>query len=210
MYRHKAKRIFLKVIIMSRLSQVTLLSLATLLLAFPAWSHSGGNMSGFQSGLLHPISGFDHVVAMVAVGLWGGILGKPALWLLPVAFPIAMAVAGAAGAAGILLPGIEAGIALSGIILGLMVLFAVRPPLWVAAVVVGFFAVFHGHAHGTELPETADPITYSVGFVIATGVLHLLGVAIGMSWKWRPGQFIVRACGGAIALAGTAFLTGIA
>ncbi len=184
--------------------------LTMVLIASPAMAHVGGDLGGFQSGLMHPISGLDHVVAMIAVGLWGGILGAPAIWLLPIVFPLAMAVAGALGVAGIPLPGVEAGIALSGIMLGLLVVFSVRTPLWMAALVVGFFALFHGHAHGTELPEAGNPTVYAVGFVLSTGLLHLLGIAVGQLGKWQIGQFVVRLCGAAIALAGGLFLVGAA
>ena len=156
------------------------------------------------------ISGLDHVVAMVAVGLWGGVLGVPAAWLLPIVFPLVMALGGVAGVAGVPLPGIEVGIALSGVVLGLMVLLAARPPLWVAAGLVGLFAIFHGHAHGAELPASADPAIYAVGFVLATGLLHLTGIAIGQAGKWPVGRVAVRAAGAVIALAGGAFLTGLA
>jgi urease accessory protein len=147
---------------------------------------------------------------MVAVGLWGAILGRPALWLLPVAFPVAMAMAGALGVIGVPLPLVEEGIALSSIVLGGMVLFAKAPPLPVALTVVAVFAVFHGHAHGTELPESADPVAYAVGFVVATGLLHLCGIGIGAITRWPAGVVAVRAAGGAIALGGAAFLTGLA
>jgi len=181
------------------------------LVAGPAAAHTGqGGLAGLTTGFLHPITGLDHVVAMVAVGLWGGILGRPAIWMLPVIFPLAMAVAGAAAIAGVPLAGVETGIALSGIVLGLMVLFALRPPLWVAGLIVGAFAVFHGHAHGAELPAATSPALYAAGFVIATGMLHLSGIAIGYLWRWRSGQVAVRAAGGAIAVAGAAFLTGLA
>lgn len=194
---------------MNRKSQAALTALFTLT-ALPALAHSGEGAGGLVAGLLHPITGPDHVVAMVAVGLWGAILGAPALWQLPVAFPVVMALAGALAVMGVPLPGVEAGIALSGVVLGLMVLFAVRPPIWVAAVIVSAFAVFHGHAHGTELPASANPVAYAVGFVVATGLLHLVGIAIGMLVKWPAGRVVVRASGAAIALAGGAYLTGIA
>lgn len=186
------------------------LLVAALLAASPALAHTGGQLGGLTSGLMHPVSGLDHVVAMIAVGLWGGILGAPAIWLLPIVFPLVMALGGAAGVVGVPLPGIETGIALSGLVLGLMVLLAVRPPLWIAAVLVGVFAVFHGHAHGAELPAAANPFVYAAGFVLATGFLHLIGIAIGQLWHWPAGRVVVRAAGGAIAVAGGAFLTGIA
>lgn len=183
---------------------------AWLLLAVsaPAFAHSGeGVAGGFISGFLHPIAGPDHVIAMVAVGLWGSFLGRPALWLLPVVFPLVMAFGGALGVLGVPLPGVEIGIALSAIVLGAMVALAVKPPLWVAAVIVGAFAIFHGHAHGTELPDAASPIAYSLGFVIATGLLHAAGIAISLVTRWSQGAKLVRACGGAIAALGVFFLT---
>lgn len=163
-----------------------------------------------MSGLLHPVLGWDHVVAMVAVGLWGAFLGAPAIWILPVVFPLVMALGGVAGLLGLPLVGVEAGIAGSAIVLGLAVAFKVRPPLWIAAVVVAVFAIFHGFAHGTELPEAANPIAYSAGFMIATGLLHMAGIGLGYLVRWSVGKWIVQATGALIALAGLAFLTGVA
>jgi len=174
-------------------------------------AHSAeGLAGGFFSGLMHPVLGPDHVIAMVAVGLWGAFLGKPAIWLLPIVFPMVMAFGGALGVAGIPVPAVETGIAVSAIVLGAMVAFAVRPPIWVAAVIVGAFAIFHGHAHGTELPGAANPLAYSLGFVIATGLLHLCGIAFGALAHWPAGKVAVRAGGGLIALGGFAFLFGLA
>jgi urease accessory protein len=186
---------------------------AILLLAgAPAWAHEGAGVSvgGFGAGFFHPITGPDHVVAMVAVGLWGAFLGAPAIWVLPVVFPLVMAMGGVLGVAGVPLPAVEVGIATSAIILGLVVAFAARPPLWIAAVIVGVFAIFHGHAHGTELPEAANPISYSLGFVIATGLLHLIGISFGLLVRWPAGRIAVRAAGGVIAVAGLMFLSGVA
>jgi urease accessory protein len=165
-----------------------------------------GLAGGFSSGFLHPLQGLDHLVAMVAVGLWGAFLGGRAMWLLPVVFPVVMAFGGALGVMGVPLPQVETGIALSAVVLGLMVLLAARPPLWVAAAMVGLFGIFHGHAHGTELPESASPITYAAGFVLATGLLHLLGIAFGLLVRWPAGKIAVRAGGAAIALIGALFL----
>lgn len=193
--------------------QLGAFALAALLLlaSAPAWAHEGeGIGGGFISGFVHPLLGPDHVVAMVAVGLWGAFLGAPALWVLPIVFPLVMAMGGVLGVAGVPLPAVEVGIATSAIVLGLVVAFAARPPLWIAAVIVGAFAIFHGHAHGAELPEAANPISYSVGFVIATGLLHLLGISFGLLVRWPAGRFAVRAAGGVIAVAGLAFLTGVA
>lgn len=182
-----------------------------LLLPLTANAHeTAGVAGGFVSGLLHPLMGPDHVVAMVAVGLWGAFLGSPAIWLLPVIFPLVMAFGGALGVAGIPVPSVETGIAVSAIVLGAMVALAVRPPLWIAAVIVGAFAIFHGHAHGTELPGAANPLSYSIGFVLSTGALHLAGIAFGLLVRWPAGKIAVQAGGGLIALAGVAFLTGLA
>ncbi len=180
------------------------------LISSPLLAHTGEDVGGLFAGLSHPIGGLDHVVAMIAVGLWGGILGRPALWMLPVAFPVMMAIAGAFGAAGVPLPGVETGIALSGIVLGAMVLFSVQVPVRVAMALVGVFAVFHGHAHGAELPASVNPMAYALGFVISTGLLHLCGIAVGSLGKWPVGRVLVRAAGAAIALAGGAFLVGFA
>lgn len=176
-----------------------------------AQAHTGeGVQGGLVSGFTHPLFGWDHVVAMVAVGLWGVFLGRPALWILPVVFPLVMAFGGAMGVAGMPLPAVEAGIALSGVILGLLVAFGARAPLWAAIAIVGGFAIFHGHAHGTELPDAASPYAYAVGFVVATGLLHLAGIAFGALGNRPWGSYAVRAAGLAIAAVGAAFLTGMA
>lgn len=180
-------------------------------LAGVAMAHeTAGNIGGFSSGFMHPVLGWDHVLAMVAVGLWGAFLGGTALWVLPVVFPFVMTIGGALGIAGVPLPAVETGIAVSALVLGCMVLGAVRPPLWLAAVIVGIFAIFHGHAHGTELPGAVSPLAYSLGFVVATGLLHLCGIAFGYLIRWPAGRIAVR-CGGAlVALGGAAFLFGLA
>src|SRR5215470_9188099 len=184
-----------------------LLLAAMLVTSSHALAHSeSGTAIDFAGGFTHPIFGPDHVVAMVAVGLWGTFLGMPAIWILPVVFPLVMAVAGALGVIGVPLPGVEIGIALSAIALGTMVALAAKPPLWIAAVLVGAFAIFHGHAHGAELPVGADPIAYSMGFVVATGMLHVSGIAFGGLSHWPAGRVAVRAAGAVIALIGVAFL----
>lgn len=188
-----------------------LVAILAMLFAGAAQAHTGeGIQGGLISGFTHPLFGWDHVVTMVAVGLWGLFLGPPAIWVLPVAFPIVMALGGAMGVAGMPLPAVEAGIALSGVILGLLVAFGARAPLWAAVAIVGGFAVFHGHAHGTELPEAASPYAYAVGFVTATGLLHLAGIAFGTLANWPLGVYAVRAAGLVIAAVGAAFLTGVA
>lgn len=186
------------------------LSLALLAWPILAFAHIGqGDIGGgFLSGVAHPVFGLDHVIAMVAVGIWGAQLGAPAIWVLPVTFPLVMAFGGVLGGLGVPIPGIEIGIAVSAIVLGGMILFAARPPLWVAAVLVGIFAIFHGHAHGAELPESANAIAYAVGFVVATGALHALGILIGVANRWRQGAQVLRVGGGLIAAAGVYFLSG--
>jgi len=173
-----------------------------------ALAHIGqGDLSGgFLAGLEHPVFGLDHVVAMVAVGLWGAQLRQPAIWILPVTFPLVMSFGGILGGLGVPIPGIEIGIAVSAIVLGAMIALAARPPLWGAGVIVGVFAIFHGYAHGAELPESANAISYAMGFVIATGSLHVLGILIGVINKWQAGEKILRAGGILIALCGIYFL----
>ena len=165
-----------------------------------------GQAAGFLAGLLHPVTGVDHVLAMISVGLWGAVLGPPAIWVLPVAFPLVMALGGLMGLLGIPLPGVEIGIALSAIVLGTMVLAEARPPIWLAALIVAVFAVFHGHAHGRELPEGTSALLYSLGFVIATGLLHAVGILLGAAYRWPAGRRGLRVAGAGVALAGIFFL----
>ncbi len=183
------------------------LAVLAMLWAQSAFAHvQKGEAAGLLTGFLHPISGLDHVLAMVAVGLWGAQLGAPAIWVLPVAFPLVMAMGGMLAFTGVPVPGIEYGIAASAILLGAAVTFKVRPPLVIAALLVGFFAVFHGYAHGTELPPGQSALLYSMGFVIATGCLHAVGIGIGAVHRWTWGQRLLRAAGAVIALGGVFFL----
>ena len=178
-----------------------------LLWASAAFAHPlKGEATGFLTGFRHPISGLDHVLAMVAVGLWGAQLGAPSIWLLPVAFPLVMAFGGMLGLMGVPIPGIEYGIAASAILLGAAVLFEVRPPLVFAALLVGFFAIFHGHAHGAELPPDQNAMLYSIGFVIATGCLHGLGIGIGTVHRWSWGQKFLRLAGGLVTVGGVFYM----
>jgi urease accessory protein len=169
-----------------------------------------GITGGFISGILHPVLGLDHLIAMLAVGLWGAFLGMPAIWLLPVIFPAIMAIGGALGIAGVPLPAVEVLIASSAVVLGTCVALALRAPLWIAGLLVGAFAIFHGHAHGTELPAAAHPLAYAIGFVVATGTLHLIGVGFGLLTRYPWGETFVRAGGVVIALVGAAFAAGYA
>jgi len=175
----------------------------------PAVAHivDGNAAGGFLGGFAHPLFGLDHVVAMIAVGLWGAFLGPPAIWVLPIAFPMVMAFGGAIAILGVPVPGVEIGIALSAIVLGGMIALAARPPLIGAALIVAAFAIFHGHAHGAELPPGTDAVAFSVGFVMATGMLHLTGIAFGLLTRWPLGRIGVRVCGIVIALVGAVFLS---
>jgi urease accessory protein len=175
----------------------------------PAVAHivDGSATGGFLGGFAHPLFGLDHAVAMVAVGLWGAFLGPPAIWLLPITFPIVMAVGGAIAILGVPVPGLEIGIAASAIVLGSMIALAARLPLAIASLIVGAFAIFHGHAHGAELPPGTDAVAFSVGFVMATGLLHLAGIALGLLTHWPVGRMGVRAAGVGIALVGALFLS---
>lgn len=178
------------------------------MLASPAAAHSGtGLPGGFVSGFVHPFSGSDHLLAMVSVGLWGAFLGRPLIVVLPVIFPTVMAFGGALGIAGVPLPSVETGIAVSVLVLGAMIALAVRAPVWLASIIVAVFAVFHGYAHGQELPSAADPVGYSVGFVLATGLLHVVGIGIGLL-NDRPGGIVAtRAAGGLVFAAGIYFMS---
>ena len=195
----------------SRPKQLGVRALGVIVLIFLltqlAFAHpQKGEAVGFLTGFRHPISGLDHVLAMIAVGLWGAQLGAPAIWLLPVAFPMVMAMGGTLGLVGVPLPGIEYGIALSAILLGAAVMFEIRPPLGIAAALVAVFAIFHGYAHGTELPPGQSALLYSMGFVIATGCLHALGIGIGTVHRWGWGQKALRAAGGVVAVGGAFFM----
>lgn len=187
----------------ARICQNTLALAAVMAWASPALAHFDTSLAGgFGAGFRHPLSGPDHLLAMVAVGLWGAFLGRPLIYLLPVIFPTVMAIGGALGMSGMPMPPVEIGIALSVLLLGCAILFAVNPPVWVAAILVGIFAIFHGYAHGQELPSIADPIAFSVGFVLATGLLHLAGITVGLLKERRNGELIIRCVGALIALCG--------
>ena len=178
--------------------------LALLLVLAPvAQSHvEAGGAGSVMAGFLHPVTGLDHVVAMVAVGLWGAVLGAPAIWLLPVAFPMVMAFGALMGLLQVPLPGVELGIALSALVLGMLVMLRQRLPLALAAALVGMFALFHGYAHGLELPDGADALLFSLAFVVATGLLHLVGIVLGEARQLPWGQRFVQLSGAVIAVVG--------
>ena len=182
------------------------LLLLVALMPSPAMAHDGtGLAGGFVAGFVHPLSGFDHMLAMVAVGIWGAFLGRPLVYALPMLFPSAMALGGGIGMAGIQLPPVELGIALSVVVLGAMIFFALRLPIFAACAIIAVFALFHGYAHGLELPSAADPIGYSAGFVLCTGLLHLAGIALGTLRTLPAGTVALRGVGGLMALVGLWF-----
>lgn len=192
---------------------LTALAATAILLPQAALAHTGvGDTSGFAHGFMHPIGGVDHVLAMVAVGILAAQLGGRAIWLVPAAFVGMMVVGGAIGMSGIDIPFVEIGIALSVVVLGLAVALGMNIPLVAAMALVGFFAIFHGHAHGAEMPETASGLGYGVGFVIATALLHAAGVGIGLAIG-RIGAAsaprVTQVAGGAMTIAGVAMLSGI-
>ncbi len=186
------------------------LGLAATLTLLPqaAQAHSAKTLAGgFMAGFVHPFSGADHLLAMVSVGLWGAFLGRPLIAALPVIFPAVMALGALLAMIGMPQPPIELGIALSVLVLGIAIAAAWRAPVWLACVIVAVFAVFHGFAHGTEIPSLADPIAFSTGFMLATGSLHLAGIGLGTINSLRGGTLITRGMGIAVALAGFYFLS---
>lgn len=178
-----------------------------------AFAHTGvGDTSGFMHGFGHPISGLDHILAMVMVGVFAYQLGGRAMWLVPTTFVLVMAFGGALGVLGVPVPFVEVGIALSVIVLGAIVALNVKAPIAGAMGIVGLFAIFHGHAHGAEMPEDAGGIAYAAGFMIATALLHALGIALGFAIGKageRGGRVVVQSVGGIAALAGVGLLTGV-
>jgi len=187
----------------------SLLGLVLLAIALPTAANAhmlAGEGGGFLHGFEHPLSGLDHMLAMFCVGLWGAQMGGRSVWSLPVAFPLIMVVGGIMGIAGVPLPAVESGIALSIIVLGAAIALLWRPPEWLAVLVIGVFAIFHGYAHGAELPTAADPADYALGFVVATGLIHLAGIAVGLGFQRLQGGQVARALGGLIGLGGIYFL----
>ncbi|MBD3838120.1 HupE/UreJ family protein [Brevundimonas sp.] len=190
-----------------RIAAVLLSGLA--LATVPAVAHAHilqGEAGGFLHGFEHPLSGADHMLAMFCVGLWGAQMGGRAVWSLPIAFPLIMVVGGMLGIAGVPLPAVESGIALSIIVLGASIALLWRPPEWLALAVIGVFAIFHGYAHGAELPNATDPADYAIGFVVATGLIHIVGIAVGLLFQRVRAGELSRALGGLIGLGGLYFL----
>jgi urease accessory protein len=182
-----------------------LAALAAAAIATPAFAHVGaGATSSFVSGFLHPLGGLDHITVMVAVGLWAALKGGRAIWIWPAAFVGVMLIGGALGMAGIGIPFVEPGILASVVTLGIFVVLAVDLPVWLGAVVIGAFAVFHGHAHGTEVPETAAGLEYMAGFAIATALLHVAGIGFAFGAARMNMRPLVRMAGAACMVIGVA------
>jgi urease accessory protein len=189
------------------------IAVAALLLAPDvALAHTGvSDTTGFAHGFMHPISGVDHISAMVTVGVFAYQLGERALWLVPGTFVLVMAAGGALGMIGIPVPYVETGIALSVIVLGAIIALGIKAPVAIAMGIVGLFAIFHGHAHGAEMPTDAAGVEYAGGFMLATALLHVAGIALGFLVGWLGEQYsrrIVRVSGALVSLAGVAILTG--
>lgn len=194
---------------MRRFPSVSAVALITAVTPIAAHAHTFGAVgAGWSQGFAHPLLGIDHVLAMAAVGLWAAQLGGRSLWLVPAAFIAMMAVGGMVGMAGFGLPWTEGGIAASVLALGVLVAAGFRLPLAAGMALVGVFAIFHGHAHGTEMPEAAAPLGYAAGFVLATALLHVLGMGAGQLALRAAAPWAVRMAGAATAMAGTAFLIG--
>lgn len=175
----------------------------------PSLSHAHlfqGEAGGFMTGFEHPLTGLDHLLAMFSVGLWGAQMGGRSVWTFPVTFPLIMVLGGFMGIAGIPLPNVELGIALSIVVLGSAIVFSWKPSEWLALALICVFAICHGYAHGTELPKATAPADYALGFVIATGMIHILGIGVGLlSQKILLGK-LTRLLGSFVVLGGVYFL----
>jgi urease accessory protein len=177
----------------------TLLTLTLFLLPTPAFAHSVGSAGGFLSGLTHPVLGFDHLLAMLSVGILSAQMGGRAIWSVPTTFVTVMALGALIGIKNIGIPGVEYGIAVSVLVLGISLAMEKKLlPVW-AMLFVGFFAVFHGHAHGTEMPKIVKPMIYAAGFLMGTAGIHVVGVLVGIiASKSAKGAEILRFIGAGI------------
>ena len=194
---------------MKTLSRTALLALGLALLAFPASAHVGvGDTTSFAAGFGHPLSGLDHMTVMIAVGLWAALKGGRAIWAWPVAFVTVMLFGGALGMAHVPIPFVEPGILASVVALGLLVALAADLPVWAGGLIIGLFAILHGHAHGTEVPETASGIEYMAGLAFATAGLHAVGIAFAilLGRRWRG---LARAAGALCAVIGVGLAAGL-
>jgi urease accessory protein len=190
----------------------TLLSLLLIALPTAAFAHTGhSDTSGFLQGFMHPIGGFDHVLAMVAVGVFAVVLGGRALILVPLSFIGMMAVGFLLGASGVNVPFVELGIALSAVVIGGVAALGRPMPVVAAMSIVGVFAIFHGQAHGTEMPASVGGLEFALGFIAATALLHVAGIAAAIGTAkltGRYGTLLAQIAGGAFALGGVGVLAG--
>jgi urease accessory protein len=186
--------------------QTVIISILIVTISSGARAHTGFSANGFTHGFMHPISGLDHTLAMIAVGLWAAQLAssgsKRAVWLVPLSFVSMMVIGGILGISGIELPFVEQGILASVLVLGVLVLAGVRLPITANAAIVGLFALFHGHAHGAEMPATSSGLTYALGFAFATALLHASGIAFGLTAQGRLSSLALRVAGAAVTLGG--------
>ncbi len=181
--------------------------LSVFLTPWLAQAHPGSHVQSFQAGAFHPFSGWDHICAMIAVGLWAAQQGGRAVWRIPAAFVGMMLLGGILGSFGVVLPHLETGIMLSVLVLGLLVAAAVELPVAAGAMIVGLFAVFHGCAHAVEAPMHSPALSYSIGFILSTAALHLTGVGLATAATRRGGMQVVRFAGLAIAICGAVLLS---
>jgi urease accessory protein len=189
----------------------TIPRVATLLAltATPAFAHVGAtSTASFVAGVSHPLTGIDHVAVMVAVGMWAALKGGRAFWVWPMAFVGAMLIGGALGMANVPLPYVESAVAASVMALGILVALAIDLPVWAGALLIGAFAVFHGHAHGSEITETISGVEYMVGFAVATASLHALGITFALLMTRVHLRRVIRGAGLACALAGAVLFAG--
>lgn len=185
---------------------VTLLTLG----ASPALAHVGvGSTASFAAGVAHPLSGFDHMAVMIAVGLWAALKGGRALWMWPCAFVGVMLIGGALGMMHVPVPFVEPGILASVVALGLLVALAVDLPVWLGAVVIAVFALLHGHAHGSEVAENVGGIEYMAGFALATATLHLIGIGFALAMQRAHLRPLIRVAGMGCVLIGAGLATGL-
>ena len=198
---------------MSRTAFRLLMTVALLLAPSVAFAHPGhGEGGSLLAGFIHPFSGIDHLLAMTAVGLFAAHLGGRALWAVPATFVAMMALGGVFGAAGVSLPFAETAIALSVLVFGFVIFSGMTPPVLAAMALVGIFAIFHGHAHGTEMPVGGSGVVYGIGFMVATTLLHGFGITLGLAIRWFddvPRRRAMQACGVAIALIGAGITIGL-
>jgi urease accessory protein len=172
-----------------------------------AYAHpAAGSVNGLIDGMAHPLGGLDHLCAMIGVGLWAAQRGGRAIWLAPLAFIVVMAVGGALGMLAVSVPFVEQSIVASVLILGILIAASIRLPLLLSVLIVGTFALFHGHAHGAEMPHTASGLMYGAGFIAATALLHSIGVGVGLLARQTGASWVIRCAGAALVLCGIILL----